>query len=517
MRVASVLALGASAIVLGSCGGGDSSGPPTGGPTPPPTLSVTLSKSTDTIVLQEGETASFGFDASYTGTSPQPIVADVAIGGERYALKGSPTANGTSFTLEFETLPLAAGGEKTSTITFRLCTSANCSTVYPGSTQTFQLTLDVQLEDWGMFQRNAAHTGYVAAHYDPADFADAWTWDLAAGETLELSSTRGKVFVTQRNYFGQSDVHALSAEDGSKLWTRSLGDQAYTSGPSFSDGKVFVTSMQSSSDTNPQWVLDSETGNVLQQMIFSAQWHDFAQPTVFGDSVFVAAGYYGNVVYDFDHTDGTKVWERNGSGGAIWDGQTVAADEDYVYYYSGGAMDVFNRLTGELVKSMADPDFDWRGYSWEAAPVLDGNGRVFGFTSPRAYEWDTKLSGYSVTSGAKIWNTEALYTTAPAYAHDRLFAARHGLQLIDAINPATGAVDFSLAFPGSDTARSNVVIADNLLFVSGTSKTYAFDLSQTGYPVVWESDAYGMHLAISPDNLLLISDSNRVRAVSLAP
>lgn len=514
MRNVSLVASVAMAGLLSACGGDDSA---PSGPAPTPTLSVTLSETADTIVVQEGETKTFGFNATYTGTSSQPIVADVTYNGERYTLDGSPSLSGKIFTVNFETVPLAAGGEKSSEITFRLCTSANCSTVYPGSSQTFNLTLDVALGDWGMFQRNAAHTGYIAAKYDPADFSDAWAWDVTDGSTLELSATRGKVFVTKRNYFGNSEIRALSSADGSVLWTRGLGNQAYVSGPSYLNGKVFVTSMVSSSSRNPQWVLDADTGNVVQQMVFSSQWHDFGQPTVFEDSVYVAAGYYGNIVYNFDYLTGGKIWESSGSGADIWDGQSVAVDGDHVYYYSGAALDVFDRTSGELLKSMADPFYDWRGYSWESAPILDGNGFVFGFSSPHDYYSDTRIAGYSVDEGKQLWISNASYTTAAAFAHERLFAARSGLQLIDAIVPASGTIDYSVGFPNGDSARSNIVIADNLLFVSGTTKTYAFDLSQSGYPVVWESDVTGMHLAISPDNLLLISSPTHVQAVSLAP
>ena len=467
--------------------------------------------------IKEGQSAEFGFDASYTGTSSQTIVADVQINGIRYILDGTPTKSGSTYTVKLKTLPLPAGGTTTSDVIFRLCTTSACTKVYPNSTKSFTVTLDVELEDWGMYQRNAAHTAYVAANYDPDLFEDAWTWQPSSGYTVELAATQGKIFATELNTLEGTNLVALSSKDGSRLWTRSMGDQSNASGPSYANGKVFVTSMVSSSDANPQWVFDSETGNVEQQMVFAAQWSRFTQPTIFEDEVIVAAGYYGNVVYNFNYITGAKLWQQSGSGRAIWDSQAVAADNDYIYYYSGAGMDVFSRTTGQLLKTMRDPDFDWRGYSWKAAPILDGNGKVFGFSSPRDYSWDTNISGYSMTTGSKIWHSVAKYTTAPAYAHDRLFAARHNLQLIDAINPQSGAVDFSLNFPGSDTAKSNIVIAGNLLFISGKAKTYAYDLSQSGFPIVWETSATGKYLAISPDNILLISDETIVQAVSLTP
>ncbi|MXO85564.1 PQQ-binding-like beta-propeller repeat protein [Altererythrobacter aurantiacus] len=514
MKIYALLVSVSGMVLLAGCGGDDgSSRPPTGGSTP--NLNVTLSQTSANVSVEEGASAKFGFTANYSGSTSSPIVADVAIGGRRYVLDGAPVQSGSSYTVNLSTVPLAAGGATTSEVQFRLCTTAACSTVYPGSTKTFTVNLDVKLGDWGMFQRNAAHTGYVAARYEPADFEDSWSWAPADGNTLEMSATRGSVFVTERQYFGTSVVHALRASDGSIRWTRSLGEQAYVSGPSFSDNRVFITSMQNSSDNNPQWVLDASSGTLLQQMQFGSQWHDFAQPTVFDGSVYVAAGYYGNEVYNFDYVAGTLLWQASGTGGNIWDGQSVAADQDYVYYYSGAFMDVFDRSTGGKITSMADPNFEWRGYGWDGAPIIGTDGLVFGFSSPRMYNSETKLAGYSLPQRRQIWISENSYTTAPAFANGRLFAARHGLQLIDAINQATGSVAFSVAFPDSETANSNIVIASNLLFVSSASKTYAFDLSQTNYPIVWQRDGGARWLAISPDNQLLIGDDKHIAAVSL--
>lgn len=507
----------AFASLLASCGGGDGSSAPPGGaapPPPPPTLNVSLSQGAVNVAVEEGGEAEFGFDATYTGSSTDPIVADVAIDSRRYRLAGAPTVSGKTFTVRLETLPFPAGGASTSTVTFRLCKASDCKSVYPGSTKTFSVNLDVAVADWGMFQRNAAHTGMVNVRYDPEFFKFAWEWPLPNGGRIqEPSAMRGKIFATAFNPMGDMIVYALNTADGTQAWATSLGEQSHVSGPSYADGKVHVSSMVNSSGNNPQWILGAEDGSVINQGSFASQWNDFGQPTVFENSVFVAAGYFGNVVYSFDTMSALKNWEANGAHGSIWDSQSVAVDEKYVYYYSG-SMDVFDRMTGALVKSMEDPAFDWRGYSWDGAPILGENGQVFGFSSPHAYEWDSKLAGYSFASGRQTWISARTYTTAPALKGNRLFAARAGQSMIDALKTEDGTVAFSIAIPDNQTIASNLVLTNNLLFAATATKIYAFDLTGTNYPVVWEADGTGF-LAITPDNRLLVAGEQKLRVYDL--
>lgn len=324
---------------------------------------------------------------------------------------------------------------------------------------------------------------------------------------------RGSVFATARDAVGDTTVFALDTSDGSQKWTRSLGEQSHVSGPSYADGKVYVTSMASSSSNNPQWILDAATGTVANQGIFPSQWHDFGQPTVYKDSVFLAAGYYGNVVYSLDTTTALKKWETNGSGGQIWDGQSVAVDEKYVYYYSGN-MDVFDRVTGVLVSSMDDPAFDWRGYSWESAPILGEEGSIFAFSSPTRFDWGAKIARYTLGKPGQTWLSARTYTTAAALKDSRLFAAREGQSMIDAIKTGDGNVAFSIPVPNGQTITSNLVVTENLLFATTATKVYAFNLKAEGYPVVWEADGTGF-LAITPDNRLLVAGDQRLRVFAL--
>lgn len=529
MRVAKFGAAAAAALV-GACGGGGSGNTPAPTPTPTtPTLPVTLSASSATVNVPEGQIAKFGFTASYTGTSTQPVVADVKVNGTRYALDGAPTGSGSQFAVNLATSPFVPGGRTTSTVSFRLCTSPDCATVYPGSAQTFSVDLNVQLADWATFQRNAAHTAYVAVKYDPAQIQKKWEWAVADTESLKAPAANGDtLFVTVRTTtprpsdpstppsFGSvSAVYALASADGAQRWRADLGYQYNASGPGFANGRVHVSSMEMSSGNNPQWSLDAATGAVQTKFAFGAQWSNFNQPLPVGDMVYIASGYYGNELYAFDAASRTVAWQTRGVSGNIWDGETPAADADHLFYYSGASMDVFNRTTGTLAFSIPDPSFSWRGYSWFAAPILDGKGGIYAFSSPRMYEWDTRIAGYSTAARRQTWLSAAAYTRAPAYASDRIYAARAKSGFIDILSSTDGKVSASIAIPDGAEALSNIVVTKNLLFVSTALHTYAFDIENPANPVVWTVDGGG-HLAITPDNTLVVVQQNKVIAYRLS-
>ena len=516
----------AIAAIVASCGGGDgSSGGIVGGGTPiTPTLAVTLSSPSTNLVVDEGGTASFGFEANYSGSSSLPIVAVASVSGDRVTLDGGPVGTGNKFTVNLKTAPFGLGGLSSSIVTFKLCTNADCSVIYPGSTQQFAVGLDVRVKDWANFQRNNAHTGYVAVRFDPTKFVKAWEYtdEFPAGRIRPPAASRGLVLATIGRdggiaYAGTMRVKALDAATGAVRWTYDLGEQAHASGPSLANGMVHVTSMVSSSNANPQWVLDLATGGFRNQMAFASQWSEFNQPAAEGSNAYVAAGFYGSVLYAYDTVAGTKVWETTRTGGSIWDGQSLALDATYLYYYSGSALDQVNRSTGNIVRSIAIPDYETETRDYEAAPVLDGNANVFLFSGDKRNDGRNKIIGLSLNSGSAIWQTAAGYTTAFALKDGIIYGARQDAHVISAIDAANGAVLWSTALPGSDPIVGNVIATENLLFVSSGTQTWAIDLKQSSHPVVWTAPTGG-RLAITPDNYLLTTgmrDASRLTAYRL--
>ncbi|MBV9931565.1 MAG: PQQ-binding-like beta-propeller repeat protein [Alphaproteobacteria bacterium] len=515
-------AAAALALTCGCGDGGGGSGPVGGTPAPTiATLPVTLSASSTNVTIDEGQSATFGFAATYSGSSTSPVVASVQVDSRRYVLDGTPTANGNSFNVSLKTVPLPPGGATASTVTFRLCTDASCTTVYPGSTQTFTVNLDVRLKDWATFQRDAAHTGYVAVNYTSADFASAWT--LPATAPSEIAARRGSIFVNFRQTGGDLVTRALDPANGNARWTYDLGTNNYSSGPSYVNGRVASMAMNLSSGTLPMPIISADAGTAVGVISYASQFSNGGVPTPVGDNLYFQAGYYGDVVYAANAATANPIWTRDTTQpgeGYVQEGASVAADQNYVYFFGGGNLFALARDTGAIAYKIRNPYFTEFGLSYfgsyRGAPILGSNGRIFTFSDNRVATTPLPLLAFSLSSAAPLWRTSATYVGHPALRDETLFAIRANSAIVDLINTADGTVRGSIDLGSANAPLvSNVIVTGSHLFVASDTTTYAVDLQQPNFPVVWSAPKGGA-LAITPDNLLTVSARDGLFAYRLA-
>jgi hypothetical protein len=524
-KVANVALAALVLASLSSCGdggggsGGTGGGTPTPSPTPVPTptptptatLNVSLSESSAAIDLDEGQVKKFGFTATYAGTTSDPIFAQATSDSPAVQVDSVTAHAGGGYDVKLSTGQFLPGGSRQATVQFRLCHDSGCATVYPGSTAQFTATVHMALEDWVTFQRNSAHTGAVAVAYDASKFAKAWDWSPAGASGLKPPATHGgTIFMTASLAPGSAggsvtSAFAIKSSNASKIWETPLGDQWFFSGPAYSNGMVHVSAMHISSDDNPQFVLDETDGSIKHTILFSSQWNMFTQPTPYAKDVFITAGYYGNYVYSFNPSAGSVNWDVAGSGNDIWYQEAPAVDKNYVYYYSGAALDIFKRSDGTLFKSLPDPFFTWAGYDWATAPVLDGKGHVFLYSSPGSDLTDDHyIVAYSINANAYTWRSAAKYAGAMAYADGTIYALRRDTRTIEALDAATGAVKWTTELFEPGSIENNVIVTKSHVFFSTDQAVYAVDLLDAKHPIVWNAPTGG-RLAITPDNLLLVT------------
>jgi len=502
MRVSHVAAAGLAATLLASCGGGNSNSGSGGSNLP--TLTVTLSAAEQTVAANEGDSTptTFSFDASYTGTSTQPIIADVIIDGERYKLSGTPTASGTTYTVNLETIPYSPGGLTTSTIFFRLCSVADCTSVYPGSTVAHTLNLNLKFADWETSQRLADHRGYVDANYLAADFIRRWQYTTATGSTVgaAAAATR-RVFLTEHasdwKYYGL----AIDSSTGTRLWRVDLGTDP-VSDPAYRGGKVYYTSSAASGTKTPM-VVDAAAGTVTSLPAYDAPSGAMNQPVPYLDALFFIAGTNGMVAHAYDLVNGTLAWQRD-FGGAIASNAALAVDANSVYAFTGPTIQAISRVSGAVGTSYANPTFAG-GTQYDAAPLLDPAGRLIAFTLGKAYSDSSPISAWSIGTGAQLWTSALSYTAYPVLGQSLLFAINTANRRVDAIDPATGAVSYSIAIPGTGALTGSVVSTRSHLFVSTSTDSYAFSLTAADHAQAWTA-AVGGRLAITPDNQLIITN-----------
>lgn len=517
----------APCVLLAACGGGGGGG---AGGTPTPTVStlnVTLTSTSTSATVTEGARTNLGFTASYTGTPSGAVVPDVQVNGSRIALAGAPTANGVSaYDVKLVSADFLPGGQTANQVTFRLCTDSNCSTVYPGSTQTFTVNLTVNLKDWQTVQRDAAHTGYVGVKYATSAFGTAPLWSVPkdAVRPSAIAARAGTVyanFIQQAQNGGRVTTRAIASDTGAVRWNYDLGQTGFnTSAPSYDKGRVVSAAIDISASSIPMPVLDATDGHALKVLSYASQFAKGGAPVPFADKLYHQAGYYGNVVYAFDPAAGTTDWVSDQSrSGGVWEGESVAVDAQYVYFYRADALIVLNRLSGALVSKIADPFFSREGLSYSGtyagAPVLDGAGRIFTFSDNRYQNQPAPLIAFAIGQPTYLWRTNVSYINQPALRGGRLYAPRADSTFVDVIDTASGSVVASMNVgTGKPNLTSNVIVTESHIFVGSDSETYAIDLNAAGNPVVWTA-AQGGDLAITPDNLLVISGNSGLSAYKL--
>jgi outer membrane protein assembly factor BamB len=369
------------------------------------------------------------------------------------------------------------------------------------------------LSDWTTFQGDAAHTGFVNAQFDPAHFTKRWSWSRPAGDPEPIGAINsvatggGKVFVTKDIYFGQGAVYALDETDGSVKWTYALGQMVSEGPPGFSNGKLYVPSMDPS-EHGIIWALDASAGTYRFKMDLPGQWTEFFAPTIVGNSVLHTSQV--GIVYSYATDGGTLQWSAPAG---AFDQTTPAADSRYVYQYGGGpagpALNVFDRATGVSVASIVDPFSSSFSYYWLfSAPMLGATGDVIvysgtGFSGRAAGSSEQAQSrvlvSYDVTTKTYAWRSANAYLTHPAIANGIIYI---GGETLDALSEVDGHILWSWAPPAGNAGfHRNIVATKNLVFASTDTKVYAIDLS-THQPV-WEYPKPGM-LAISASSVLYI-------------
>ena len=506
-----------SNILLVSACGGDGGG---SHDTSVPSVRVALVSSVVTEELAVGDEFPVVVEGSWSGTNvqPQAVFLQVRDSAGRFMIPaGKSGSAGASFAFVLHTLSTNAAGTHAGQIEVRACKDANCTEPYPGASATLAYTLNVvTVTDWETHQRDAAHRGYVPIWLNPARFARAWEWsrqpDDPIGGINAVVTANGKVYVTKDVWFGEGVLYALNEVDGAEVWKVSFGHVQDLNPPAVSSGRVY-TSITAGQDT-ALWAFDADTGAYLYKSPFESQGQRVLAPTVYGDHVYIAGGYYGGTTYSFSATDGSREWIHNAGDDDMF---TPAVGDSYVVRHTGNALALVDRATGTQVAMIDDPFGSSSGYSYHGAPVIGGRHNVFSFAgdafsgraSSNVEQYEQRvLSSFDTDAQSWEWSTSNAYLTVPAVAGGVIYAARNDPMSVDAIDEATGQVLWSWvpSGPGDTSLHRNVVVTRNIVFVSSDVAVYALDLATR--TAIWSYPQPGM-LAISADRTLYIATGAR--------
>jgi outer membrane protein assembly factor BamB len=350
---------------------------------------------------------------------------------------------------------------------------------------------------WSTFQHDVAHSGYNAEETFTPPLTLAWSKRIKPSLPLSpVAVEKGRAFVSVSNRFASAaPLYALSASDGTELWSQNFGSVYSLGSPCVFSGSVYLANGKDLPQPPASlWVFDASSGALRWLAPLSADFETYGAPIVAGGRAYVQAGLPGGV-YGFLANDGERVLlqtlERAELTSASYFGQAL-------YTLTPAYARRHDATTGAIQASAEFPDTN-----------IDPGYRAIAFGRSLGYV----VSGGSLTAIdprtlATRWVASASYTTSPAVADDTVYAISDG-HLI-ARDATTGALLFT--FSADHQLRYPPVVASGHVFVASDQHTYAVDVAT--HVAVW-SVAYGGFLSLAAHRLFIAGADGRLSAYAL--
>lgn len=482
-------------------------------------LSINSTPSVLDFTYYEGETRQFSISAESPADIGKPVNLGIYDSARNSTLKSTNKVSNTKTITTLETSPALKAGVYTSTLEVRTCADdpVDCKWPFNGSPRQIPLKITVrpntnltplkslpQVSSWSTFGGNAAHSNYVPASFYPSNFLRRWNWTPSGGGYLsDISIENGVVFLnkTSATYpSGAYELTALNESSGQVQWKTSMGTLSKANAPAAGSGKVFVTST-GHADTF-FWVFDQGNGNLLNKIAMSSQWETYLAPTVYGNEVFTESGYYGGMS-KYSISDQKISW---GIGLPQYDTWSPAVDTSFAYTYLSGSLHAVSKADGKVAYTIKNPNFSWSGYGG-LTPVLSEKNMAF--------VAGNGLQAFDLGKQTLAWSITGSIYGAPAYAKDIVYVLNANGTVLEARSAQNGSLVWMASALSSDNMSrtyKNMVVTDNLVFISSSNNTLAIDIKTR--QVVWEHP-FGGSLAISDRGVLYIKGDNRIEAINL--
>lgn len=511
--------------------------PPPPPPAPPPTVAASFSPTSISVTAYQDELQPVAVVATLSGAIGQVYPRFEEPSG--VFQPNPPTVNSTgmsSTTLHFANS--LAAGNYSGNVRLRLCVDLPCTTEYPNSPALLPFAVTVLpganltplaplagASDWTTFQSNAGHTGFVPVTLDPARFNRRWRWTVpasdpvAAGRISPAVTANDRLYFVMSGYFGPSAAFALNENDRTIAWKYDFGPVFAANPPAVSGSKVFLAT-SGHSDTF-MWSFDATNGNSTSKVPFTSQWEHYYAPTIVDGNVYTNGGAYGGLL-SFRVSDGTVAWANTSL--PQYDQWTPAVNATHAFAQLDGRLFAIDRTTGTLSYSIVDPDWQWAGWAHHGAPMLGSAGTVIAING-RSLQPSNRLLNFDIVRRTIRWSIPGRFLSEPAIADGTIYLV-NGSQL-EARRESDGSLlwswtpseasasPFEMGYPSA-----NVVVTNNLVFVSTKTNVYAVDIATRAK--VW-SFPRGGRIAISRNGVLYITplteatapDSGTITAINL--
>lgn len=510
----------AALAILAGCGGGGGGGGGGGQEGRPANGWLQFTPSTVELTSYQGRGLEFNVTAKSSRAIPQSFNIGVIDPNGIIAPEVRLTANGQyEYQAGLKVSDKLAAGTHSGRLEVRLCEDApqTCAKPIEGSPWFVPIQVTVKpatnlsalspqpgLGVWAMKGGNPRHTGHVPLRLDPAKFSQRWAYNyLAAGPRATPPVLQdGVVFMLVR-YGLENSVRAIDEASGKLLWQVSVPDSTCGATPlALAAGKVFVGTSNCAFPNGALLAYEQKTGT-LAYRVNTGPIETEAAPLAIGDALYV----HGRADIGIDY----KVSRINASNGTIsWNThvpletfQTLSADAEYLYMYrgsfnsEGSNVSLLRQSNGEVAVASLPMSSCYRS----GTPVLGVQGQVYaGCTLPGG---SGQLVAYDSSARKAMWSAGMASGQTPVLSGATLFAINGNT--VEARGASDGKVLWSVnpqANGGMTLGElQDLLVTDNLLFVSGSQGVAAIDLASQ--KVVW-TFPQGGPMAISANGVLYL-------------
>ena len=317
------------------------------------------------------------------------------------------------------------------------------------------------------YQINETHTGSINSAGLTPPLRPQWSRNFGQKMSYPLIAD-GKVFVTVRNesVYG-TQLYALSAVDGSTLWSYSLTGTYYWSTLCYENGRVFALNFD-----GLLRAFDATNGNLIWSRQLPGQYAFSSAPTVFQGVIYVGGAGSGGTAYAVSADNGNVLWTRPVSNG---DNSSPAVTADGVYVsYSCWNVYKLNPANGSV--------------TWHTTSNCSGGGgETPVFYNNRVYAREVSTNT-DVILNSQTGGTLGSFVSksAPAFSRNMGFFL-NGPKWFGSYGTLEGrTVDTNLlrwTFNGDGRLQSSMLVVNDYVYVgSDLGKLYALEAA-TGTPV----------------------------------
>ena len=351
-----------------------------------------------------------------------------------------------------------------------------------GSMQTF----------WHTFNKNSEHTNYISGSIDNLQPELAWSLNLLPAATPSIIND-GIVYFIQHSYRGRGTVRAVSLKSGIEIWKLRLKEADRFSSLTYADGNIFLQRGNGSDDTQ-LYSIDADSGKVNWTAPFGNQYDRYLAPVVENGKVYIQGGA-GNGIYAFDQQNGEQLFFVTLPSTDNW---MPSWYEDHLYTCIRGKLTKHDPETGLEINSITLTSSSYGNLvviDQGIAFVTENNTLYAVDTSTMTLLWETP-AGSSIKPAV---SNGLIYVTSPTSYSNTLEAYNYSGELQHTINTP-------------QTVAYTPIITDDKLYVSGSTRTYIYDIFTNE---LLDTINIGGGAPVLADGYLLLGSSSNLKVFKL--